>query len=111
MYSITAAVCNLPSPGVLRAKSAIADRFQRLLTRTQFTEQEIQRYQTHVTGVARRLETSFRLHQRIPIGSAARGSAIRQSSDVDLMLVLKMNELRCGDRLVSSFTTLDRVRG
>src|SRR5258708_40351400 len=88
----------------------IASRFQRILTRTQFTDHDRQHLETHLNGVKRRLETSFRMHQHIPIGSGVRGSAIRQSSDVDLMLVLKMPEIRCGDRLVSSFTILDRVR-
>ena len=109
MYGVLV-VRNPPSPSVLRARMLIADRFQRLLAKTKFTLPEIERYQTHVAGVARRLETSFKLHERIRIGSAARGSAIRQSSDVDLMLVLRMSELRWGDHLVSSFTTLDRVR-
>lgn len=100
----------LGATGVLRARSWIASRFQRILTRTQFTDHDRKQLDTHVNGVKRRLETSFRTHQQLLIGSSARGSAIRQSSDVDLMLVLRMPELRRGDRLVSSFTTLDRVR-
>jgi len=43
------------------------------LSRTEFTEADINTYRTHVAGVTRRLETSFKAQSRVPIGNGARG--------------------------------------
>lgn len=95
--------------GWLRSRAPVFSRFQLLLSRTRFTEADITTYQTHLAGVTRRLETSFKANRRVPIGSAARGSAIRQSSDLDLMMVLKKTEAQCAGGLVSSTTILNKV--
>lgn len=94
----------------LLARAHVAQRFQRLLASLQFSAVDVTRYNSHMASVTTRLATAFHLNKPLVIGSAARGSAIRQDSDVDLMSVFKMAELRCGDRLVSSYTLLNRVR-
>jgi hypothetical protein len=53
---------------------------------------------------------SFATSKIFPIGSAVRGSAIPQTSDLDLMLVLRVHEARWGGQLTSSFTVLNNVR-
>ena len=94
-----------------RARAAIAWRFQILLGRTAFSAADSLIYAAHIQGVMKRLESSFLANSRIPIGSGTRGSAIRQSSDRDLMLVLKRTEARWDGRLTSSTTVLNRVAG
>jgi len=95
--------------GALRARAAVTRRFQILLSRTAFTQADVKTYTAHWNGVTQRLKASFASNRQLLIGSAARGSAIRQSSDLDLMVVLRKAEAQWGGRLISSETVLNRV--
>ncbi len=62
-------------------------------------------------GTARiRLAKTFDVSRILPIGSHARGTAIRWYSDLDMLVVLRRNEAKWGGSLVSSRTVLDRMR-
>jgi predicted nucleotidyltransferase len=93
----------------VRGRAAVQARFQKLLQRISFTTAERLRSKTHREGVTRRLRTSFATNRILLIGSAARSSAIPQTSDMDLMVVLRVQEARWGDKLMSSSTVLKSV--
>jgi SMODS domain-containing protein len=104
---------SLPRPPLgppLRTRAAIQVRFQKLLGRVNFSDTDLQRFHTHRESVTRRLRVSFATSKIFPIGSATRGSAIPQTSDLDLMLVLRVHEARWGGKLMSSFSVLNNVR-
>lgn len=56
-----------------------------------------------------RLQKSFAVRSMRPIGSHARGTAIRSYSDLDTMVIMRKEEVLWGDKLVSSDTLLRRV--
>lgn len=95
---------------VLRARAIIAQRFASLLSRTALDGRALFKFARHRSTVSGRLKSSFELSQIIPIGSGARGSAIAQSSDLDLLVVLRRQEVTWGDRLMSSDSVLRNLR-
>lgn len=88
----------------------IALAFRLLLKRIEPSPRDQEIYLTHEKTVKRRLETVFQTNRVVRIGSYSRGSSIRYTSDVDLMLVLKRDETRRGGGLMSSATVLNHVR-
>jgi len=64
----------------------------------------------HLLTVRRRLASSFDVSRVVPIGSHSRGAAIRWYSDVDVMAVLRRNEVKWGGNVISSATLLQKVR-
>lgn len=81
-----------------------------LAHRVQPLETELINAKRH-RGTARiRLAKSFDVSRIVPIGSHARGTAIRAHSDLDMMVVLRRNEAKWGDSLVSSYTVLEKLR-
>lgn len=89
----------------------VADGFSALLSRIEPTERDIEVYESHRQSVTRRLETVFATNRVELIGSYARGSSIRATSDIDLLLILKREEVRRGEGYKTSSTVLDHVRG
>lgn len=88
----------------------VAAHFGELLKRIEPTARDRLIYQTHEKTVRQRLETVFRTNRVVRVGSYSRGTSIRHTSDVDLMLVLKREEVRWGGQLKSSTTVLNSVR-
>jgi len=88
----------------------VALHFSTLLKRIEPTPRDRLIYQTHEKTVRRRLETVFRTNRVIRVGSYSRGTSIRHTSDVDLMLILKRDEVRRGGQLKTSTTVLNNVR-
>ena len=81
-----------------------------LARRVQPQNEELKSARIHRAAVRARMEASFDVSRLVPIGSHARGTAIRSFSDVDLLVVLRRNEAKWGGSMVSSATLLDRVR-
>lgn len=81
-----------------------------LASRIQPRPGELESARLHRTVVRNRLTNSFDVARIAPIGSHARETAVRQVSDLDMLVVLKRNEAKWGGDLVSSFTLIDRVR-
>lgn len=94
----------------MTTSSSIALVFGLILKRIEPRAHEQEIYLSHEKTVKRRLETVFQSNKVIRIGSYSRGSAIRYTSDVDLMLILKRDEARWGGRMMSSTTVLNHVR-
>jgi predicted nucleotidyltransferase len=88
----------------------IASHFSDLLKRIEPTPRDELIYQTHEKTVRRRLETVFRANRIIRVGSYSRGTSIRHTSDVDLMLILERDEIRRGGQFKTSTTVLNNVR-
>lgn len=88
----------------------VADGFKTLLSRIEPTERDIEVYESHRQSITRRLETVFATNRVELIGSYARGSSIRTTSDIDLLLTLKREEVRRGEGYKTSSTILDHVR-
>jgi predicted nucleotidyltransferase len=94
----------------MSVSTSIALAFGLLLRRIEPRTRDQEIYLSHEKTVKRRLETVFQANRVVRIGSYSRGSAIRYTSDVDLMLVLKRDEARWGGRMMSSTTVLNHVR-
>src|SRR5438105_2381570 len=80
-----------------------------LAHRVQPQGSELQSARIHRSAVRTRLENSFDVSRVVPIGSHARGTAIRSYSDLDMLVVLRRNEAKWGGNIVSSRTLLSRV--
>jgi hypothetical protein len=104
----------IPPPASLanlvRTSAAVRERFQRLLSRLEYTGPDLAKFELHRISVTRRLHTAFSANRILPIGSAQRQTAIPQSSDLDLMLVLQTKEVYWGRDIMRSSTVLDNVR-
>ena len=80
-----------------------------LANRIQPMESELLAAKLHRASVKSRMEKAFALHSMRDIGSHCRGTAIRQFSDLDLMVVLRKGEVTWGGSVVSSDTIIRRV--
>ena len=106
---------SLPRPAHLvvvpgRTRVAMQHRFQTLLDRITpgLVEQSI--FAKHRHTVAARLNWAFTAHQVFPFGSHIRRTAIAKYSDLDLMLVLRVAEVKWGSGWNLSTTVLNQVR-
>ncbi len=88
----------------------IANSFQTILARCDFTRADEDAFATHRYAVETRLKATLEVSKVEVIGSYARGSAIKQSSDVDLLVVLRKPEWTYGNSRKSSSTVLAGVR-
>ena len=75
----------------------VVDGFKTLLLRIEPTERDLLVYESHRQSITRRLETVFAANKVELIGSYSRGSCIRSTSDIDLLLGLKREEVRRGE--------------
>ena len=88
----------------------VATRFSTLLTRLEPLESEVARARTRIALIRARLTAQFHTSKVAPIGSHSKGTAIRGVSDVDVLAVLRREQLRRGDGYVSSDTLLNWIR-
>jgi len=88
----------------------IADSFNRILARCDFTDPDVTALTTHRREIETRFKNTFQVSKVEVIGSYARGTAIRQTSDLDLLAVLRKTEWHWGGSRVTSSTLLGRVR-
>lgn len=68
------------------------------------------RFATRRNSVADALSAELDVYQVKAMGSFARGSAIRGTSDLDLLVVLRKAEVTLGTSVLSSTTVLNKVR-
>jgi hypothetical protein len=94
-----------------RRGRSVADGFTKLLERVQPLESEVGALKAHRSTIEQGLRAEFANFNRLTvIGSHTRGSAIKQVSDVDYLAVVGRDEVSRGGNLVTSTTTLGRVR-
>jgi SMODS domain-containing protein len=94
----------------MNSQLSIPILFKSLLERIEPRDTEIVVFEKHKDSVTRRLERFFKTNRVELIGSYTRSSAIRHTSDIDLMLILQRAEARWGDTLKSSYAVLGNVR-
>lgn len=82
-----------------------------LTGRVQPLPAELSAARLHKVVVRNRLAKSFGVSGVHSIGSHCRGTAIRRHSDLDLMVVLRKEEVMWGGKLVSSDTIIRNVLG
>lgn len=80
-----------------------------LSSRLQPLDSELSAAKVHRASVRSRLEKSFAISAVQNIGSHCRGTAIRRYSDLDVMVVLRKEEVMWGGNLVSSDTIIQNV--
>jgi hypothetical protein len=80
-----------------------------LANRVQPQSGELLAARAHRMSLKSRLEKSFAVNSVSPIGSHARGTAIRWYSDLDTMAVMRKEEAMWGGKLVSSDTLVKRL--
>lgn len=90
--------------------SPIASSFARILSQTALTDVDHAAYKTHQDRVERSLRGAFEVSKVEPIGSYARGSAIRGRSDLDLLAVIRKESMSWGGSIISSSRLLTNVR-
>ncbi|MAQ15558.1 MAG: hypothetical protein CMN30_12280 [Sandaracinus sp.] len=88
----------------------IAASFETILDRCLFTPREALQLEGREKEVKRSLKARLPIVKARTIGSCARGSTIRQTSDLDLLAVLSRDGVRRGGRRVRSSTVLGNVR-
>src|SRR5688572_15433640 len=84
--------------------------FAVLLRRIEPTAAEVLNAKLHRATVRARLSASFDVVKLLPIGSHARGTAIRGYSDFDVMAVLRRNVAKWGGAFILSSTLLRKIR-
>jgi tRNA nucleotidyltransferase (CCA-adding enzyme) len=89
---------------------SVADSFAKLIDKIQPTELEIERTVHHGKQIKNRLDESYNLRKLFFAGSFPRQTYIRGSSDIDIFAVFSRDDLRCGDRYVSSSTALVNLK-
>lgn len=80
-----------------------------LSSRIQPLDSELSAARLHRASVQSRLERVFSVSAVQNIGSHCRGTAIRRYSDLDVMVVLRKNEVLWAGKLVSSNTVIQNV--
>jgi len=88
----------------------IAESFGKILQRCDYTQADEAANIRHSGEVKRRLENFMDVSKVELMGSNARGSAIRQTSDIDLLAVLRKTEWQRGGGPMKSSTVLNNVR-
>jgi predicted nucleotidyltransferase len=82
-----------------------------LSSRIQPLGSELSAAKVHRASVRSRLEKAFSISAVQNIGSHCRGTAISRYSDLDVMVVLRKEEVMWGGKLVSSDTIIQKVLG
>jgi hypothetical protein len=83
--------------------------FMMLIKSIQPTDSELKSARSHIESTKRRLQKSFNLKKFVRIGSHARSSAIKSSSDLDFLAVLARNEAKWAGSFVKSDTVINKV--
>lgn len=92
-------------------ESPIPALFKRLIDRVQPTDADVERYASHRKTVQTRLKSAVGAVTIQPIGSFARGTALHNGSDLDLMVQLPITSIRRSGGLVAPVTILNKIRG
>jgi len=90
--------------------TSIAESFSKIVWRTQLSAADIDAFNTHEEQVVARLRSDFDVVKIVRMGSFSRGSAVRGSSDLDLLVVLTRDEIMWGENFKRSGTVMQNVR-
>lgn len=92
--------------------SPVASAFRELLDRVQLTANDSNRFDAHRASIRAALSGAmgFELNALKPIGSFSRGTAVRGTSDADLLAVVTRVSISTAGRLQTSETVLSKFR-
>jgi predicted nucleotidyltransferase len=90
--------------------ATIADSFRILLSDLAPSDGSIDAAEGHIASIRARLEKHFDLSKTMRVGSYSRDTFLEGKSDVDMLAVVRRDDIRWGDDYTSSTTVLDRVR-
>jgi predicted nucleotidyltransferase len=88
----------------------IENCFLKLLSRIGPRASDQKAYRSHRKSITSRLKRNFRAHRIELIGSFKRETAIRDVSDIDLMIILNREEVKWGNSWKSSTRVLNHLR-
>lgn len=84
--------------------------FRKLLAHIAPRVDEVVRAKRQWLGIRNRLTKGFQISRPILFGSHVKGTAVRTYSDVDILIVVRKEEIRWGGSLISSTTLLKNIR-
>lgn len=87
-----------------------AASFRRLLQAIEPKPKEVLSARRHLKNIKARLNKSFDIARVAIIGSHAKKTAVRNYSDVDILVVLRKKEVLWGGSIISSSTLLKHIR-
>lgn len=93
-----------------KMESIIENCFQLLLDQLEPQDSDYILYESHLNSITKRLQANFITNKIELIGSFRRGTAICDSSDIDLLLVLSRSEVKWGEVWKYSTTILSKLR-
>lgn len=92
------------------AAITVATQFRVLLKEIAPQSAEVTRAKRHFKGIKTRIAKSYSVVRASIIGSHVKNTALRRLSDVDVLLVLRRDEIKWGDGVISSGTLLKNIR-
>lgn len=97
-------------PAFNSVREVVSARFAELLAGIQPNVADLRRADSHAKSVEAALRDEFSVNRLLIVGSHSRGTAVRESSDVDYFAVVARGDTKWGDDYVSSETVLRNVR-
>lgn len=88
----------------------IASAFARINADNSLTQADRDAFEKHRAGIQASIKKSFEISKFEVIGSYARDSTLRGSSDLDLFTVVRKEDITWGDSTVAPVTLMNRVR-
>jgi tRNA nucleotidyltransferase (CCA-adding enzyme) len=88
----------------------IASAFARINADNSLTQADRDAFEKHRAGIQASISSAFEISKFEVIGSYARDSTLRGSSDLDLFTVVRKKEIERGGSIVSPLTLMNRVR-
>lgn len=92
------------------SQDQVETAFAQIVRNATLSDADVDAFYSHKARVQSSLDASFNVSKYLAIGSIPRGSAMRGTSDLDLLVVLRREDVYWGDTVKSSTTVLNRVR-
>lgn len=92
------------------ASPTVSQLFFKFLFQIAPRDSEVAKAKANLAAIRNRLAKSFHIARATLIGSHVKGTAIRTLSDVDVMIILRREQVRWGTSMISSETLLSNIR-
>ncbi len=93
-----------------QTNNRVATAFARINAANSLTQADREAFERHRAGIQTSIKKSIDLSKAEVIGSYARNSTLRGSSDLDLFAVVRKEDITWGDSIVAPVTLMNRVR-
>lgn len=88
----------------------VAAGFRRIVERSTLTQADKDGFESHKRRIQSSIDGAFRVSKYLVMGSYSRGSAVRGDSDLDILVLLRREDIFWGDSPKTSTTVLNNVR-